>query len=144
MGGDWVVLMIRPEVMVSEPCYFYPSNAASRCFSPCEDRSRAEDFKKMFSKKVLNNQGEIVKRKYLGLPNCFPTNLQAEVLVFSKVKVSMLMAVNFFDQKSFSNFLMRTNVTELPSSVSFNIEHTLFMNRSDWRTWLPQRNLVNY
>ena len=144
MGGDWVVLMIRPEVMVAEPCYFYPGNAASSCFSPCEDRSRAEDFKKMFSTKVLNNQGEIVKRKYLGLPNCFPTNLQAEVLVFSKVKVSMLMAVNFFDQKSFSNFLMRTNVTELTDAVSFNIEHTLFKNRLDWRTWLPQRNIVNY
>ena len=144
MGGDWVVLMINPEVMVQESCFFYPNNAASRSFNPYEDRSSVKDFKKMFSKTVLNNQGEIVKRKYLGLPNCFPTNLQAEVLVFSRVKVSMLMAVNFFDQKSFSNFLMRSHGAQLPSSVSLKVEPIFFDNRVDWLTWLPSKKLVNY
>lgn len=79
----WVVLAIEPSVLWEKDCAFCVSNAASNeatCI-PISDRKGLVAFKKIFEE----IEGKPTRAE-LGLATGFPTNPQAEILVFDRIE----------------------------------------------------------
>ncbi|WP_288379991.1 DarT ssDNA thymidine ADP-ribosyltransferase family protein [uncultured Massilia sp.] len=78
---DWVVLALRPEVLWMLPCAFCATNAASAAVAavPLEQRKGLAALQSMYA-----DWGD-KSRATLGIPNSFPTNPQAEVLMLNGV-----------------------------------------------------------
>ena len=96
--SEWVVLLIKPDVLWEKECGFFPLNAASS-----EMRSKNLDqlkdpssFDAMFS----TNYGD---REYF-LGDCDPTNSQAEVMVFGTIEPDYIDTIAFQCRSSANNF----------------------------------------
>ncbi|MCE3606093.1 DUF4433 domain-containing protein [Massilia sp. P8910] len=78
---DWVVLVIRPEVLWTLPCAFCVTNAASATVRsvPLDERRDLAALERMYA------DWEGKNRDMLGIPANFPTNPQAEVLMLNGV-----------------------------------------------------------
>ena len=78
---EWVVLIIRPEVLWMLPCAFCVTNAASATVTavPLEQRRTLAALQAMYA------DWEDKSRATLGIPDNFPTNPQAEVLMLNGV-----------------------------------------------------------
>jgi hypothetical protein len=89
---DWIVISILPKVLWEKECAFCYSNAAcSEIVNiPLEDRKKPEAFLKMFS-----DFDEYPKRYEMPLKDSFPTNPQAEVLVFDVVECQYIQSILF-------------------------------------------------
>ncbi|MEI7841303.1 MAG: DarT ssDNA thymidine ADP-ribosyltransferase family protein [Methylococcaceae bacterium] len=86
---EWIVIGCRPEILWIKNCAFCVENAASDSvrFIPIEQRKGTAAFEKMFF------SDEIHSREELKLSNDYPTNPQAEVLVFDVVERSHIFFV---------------------------------------------------
>lgn len=137
MGGDWVVLFIKPEVLYSKPCYFYSNNAACTTYSGLENRSSDAHLQNMFSDLAVNNVGDRASRDDLALPGNYPTNPQSEVLVFSTLSTAMIMGVAFSSDITRSNYFMCTSGnSNVQPYISKSIANKFFFSsRQDWRYW---------
>ena len=78
----WVILALRPSVLIKKPCAFYPMNAATGCYKGIDPASlqTVEALDAMFG----NVNG--VERNTLNIPDNFTTDPQAEVLVFADIE----------------------------------------------------------
>ncbi|CAM9220559.1 MULTISPECIES: DarT ssDNA thymidine ADP-ribosyltransferase family protein [Enterobacteriaceae] len=92
---DWVVLLIRPEVLWTLPCAFCSTNAANGTVSsiPLAQRQTPAAFSAMFDDTVnppsrLNNR----------LHDFDTTDVQAEVLVFATISPQFIFAAAFNKQ----------------------------------------------
>lgn len=86
---EWVVLLIRPEVLWALPCAFCITNAASAAVRsvPLNERSDLAALEKMYE------DWEGKSRHMLGIPANFPTNPQAEVLMLNGVPRQYIFSV---------------------------------------------------
>lgn len=99
---NWVVLTIDPKVLWKKKCAFCWHNAADSRIRkiPIEERKKNLSFKKMFSD-VTN----VPSRLEQNLSTYYPTDVQAEVLVFDKIDVGLIKEVvfdNTFLEKNFN------------------------------------------
>ena len=80
-GIDWVILVIRPEVMWTLPCAFCATNAAATSVTaiPLVQRSTLTALQAMYAD--WNDK----TRTLLNIPDNYPTNPQAEVLMLEGV-----------------------------------------------------------
>jgi len=69
-------------------------------------------------------------RKELNIPDYYPTNPQAEILVCSKIPVQYIDKVYFEDKQTLDKY---KNV--VPSKVQTNINRDVFLYRRDWKFW---------
>lgn len=123
----WAVLSFQPRLLWEKECAFCYQNAASSEISSISinNRKQPSAFLEMFS-----DFDQFPDRSKLGVPLNYPTNPQAEVLVFGDIDISYLQAVNFFDYATYSKY-----VTIKPDSVIFNINTEVFYGRSDYKHW---------
>lgn len=98
-GSDWVVIELDARMLIELDCAFYPTNAANSCFAgnPAAERNNTTAFEQLFSDEVLG-----VKR-FSGLSCSYPTDPQAEVLVFSPVPKQYIKAVHFNSPSKINN-----------------------------------------
>lgn len=86
---DWVVLVIHPAALWTLPCVFCATNAASASVTalPLLQRSNLAALQAMYA-----DWGDKT-RAVLGIPNHYPTNPQAEVLMLKGVPKKYILGV---------------------------------------------------
>lgn len=125
----WVVLEIDASILWERSCAFCSTNAADRSMSqiPISERMTAASFEHMFSD--LPDK----PRSMLGIQPHFPTNPQAEVLIFGKIETSRIGAICFPDGTSMRQWLGQQRENRNYPSVT--IQPSYFDARSDYMHW---------
>lgn len=115
--SDWVVILLKPEILLNLPAAFTFTNAAdSRCRGQWQRHSSRQAFEAMFYDEAL--------RARLGLHPNQPTNPQAEIQVMSAIPSHWIAAIvchpNANKRKLQS---VAGNLPVLPSSEAFTSRH---------------------
>ena len=124
---DWVVIKLNAEIICDMPCAFCWENAASSSESikPINIRQTREALLSLF-----DNKPGYPTRQQCGIPDYYPTNPQAEILVFSDIPVKYFKGIYFQNDSAFIKYgHMITN--SIPCKVNSN----LFLGRCDWKIW---------
>ena len=124
---DWVVLELDAKILLDFDCAFCYSNAAKSEISntPLESRKTLEALKGLYVEQYGN-----ICRNQLNLPDSYPTDPQAEVLVFGRIPVSYIKKVHFndlFAEDEYKKFI--------PESICSGLDFTFFNPRHDWDFW---------
>lgn len=98
---EWVVLIVRPQVLWDKDNAFCSFNAADARVTKCSlsELSSPSAFEQMFEE----CEGD-ESRVNQGLMACEPTDVQAEVLVFESVEPNMIAELVFDDEKVWSKY----------------------------------------
>lgn len=125
--ADWAVLLISAEAMVDFNCAFCEMNAGSKPMysMPLEERMGSSALQNLF-KDVSDGR----RRADLGIPDCFPTNPQAEVLVFATIPTDYITHVVFVDaytKKKYEKYV--------PDDIEAVTEQEYFAPRMDYKKW---------
>ena len=123
----WVVFLLKAKVIYDLDCAFCSTNAGNReMFNmSIEERKGKNAFLKLFYE--LPNGPT---RKDLNLDDWFPTDPQAEVLVFDKIPLEYIHSV-FFENPSDLNKYKRI----IPRSINAKVNRDVFKPRDDWEYW---------
>jgi hypothetical protein len=128
-AATWVVLQIRADVLWELDCAFCWANAACSAISrlPLAVLKASSSLEKMFADECEMSR---ISRAACAVLDNYPTNPQAEVLAFSVVPLSYVIAACFKDQDGKSKF-QTTQGTQL----TINVKPMYFSARSDWEVW---------
>lgn len=140
-GVDWVVLSLRPEILWELDCAFYNNNAASSEMQsePLSVHKKAESLERLYQ-----DYGK--KKRPAGLPLSFPTNPQAEVLVFEKILPSYITRVYFNSKKVREDWLSKYSHTlgeTLMTTSEFIVYGSYFNKRCDYKHWPSDYRLMD-
>ena len=126
-GTKWVVLEIDASVLNDFSCAFCCTNAGNRkSYSiPLTERMGNEAFKEIF-----DEQPGCHTREELSISSNYPTDPQAEILVFGNIPVSYINAVFFNDYD-----VLREYSYLRPSTISFEKNDMFFYPRHDHIYW---------
>ncbi|OAG66643.1 DUF4433 domain-containing protein [Xanthomonas dyei] len=121
----WVVIAVMPSVLWMLPCAFCTTNAASNAVtaSTLAQRMGLAPFQNMYG----DCSGKT--RSSLGIPNYYPTDPQAEVLVLNDIPPTYLMGLATHTSEDKNRMLSRhagTYVVHAPA---------LFSGRQDFAHW---------
>jgi hypothetical protein len=124
---DWVVLGLKKSVLWKKPCAFCTENAASSNISATkvQERMGVNTLRQLY-----DEYPNKPSRKSLGIANAFPTNPQAEVLVFDKIEVDYIRGVAFespFTKKKYNHLI--------PSNVKAKVISRFYKYRCDYEYW---------
>lgn len=99
--GDWVILDIVPRVLWEKDCSFYPYNAASSSFRSIDrgDMQGKAAFENLFLEPAVGSS-----RKEQNLTSEYPTDVQAEVLVFEPIETKYISRILHPNKKSYEHF----------------------------------------
>jgi hypothetical protein len=128
-GTTWVVLVIRPEILWELDCAFCWVNAACSTMSrlPLPTLKTPPSLSKMFAEACELSKTE---RATCHIPDDYPTNPQAEVLVFSPVPLPYITGVCFETEDDLAKHPLPSS-----TSVKYEAQTALFRERSDWPLW---------
>ena len=126
--SQWVVLLLNARILWELECAFCQQNAASaseRAIS-LQDRKEPEALERMFFDFADTSRFD------LNLPRNFPTNPQAEVLVFEHIPVIYIRQVHFYDRRTRDDWL-----NDFSSSTTAGICYgpRYFIPRQDYEAW---------
>jgi len=132
IGGSWVVLILKPDILWEFDCAFCSENAAAKNVTSIgiDKRRNPNHLREMFGN--FKNHKNTVKRNEISIPNNFTTNPQAEVLVFSSISPKMITEVYFQDQNSHDEWLA---INGLQHNIEFMINGGFFSPRVDYPFW---------
>ena len=124
---DWAILGIRKEILWEKQCAFCSDNAASSKISSTSisERMGVTAFKRMYDEWPGKPS-----RKILGIEKSYPTNPQAEVLVFDAIEPSYNWGVAFIDEETKNKYKKY-----LPINIKAEVQSSLFKYRVDWEHW---------
>ena len=119
---NWVVFEISPELLNDKESAYFERNAASRKVQSeiIENRKTATAFEKMF-----DEIEELPSRQERNLPDNYPTDPQAEILVFDKIENQYIVAAHFANEQ-----VMKKYKNKL-SGIEARVTPELFSNRQD-------------
>jgi hypothetical protein len=125
----WAILLIRADVLWELDCAFCWANAACSAISrlPLAVLKASSSLEKLFAEHC---EVSGISRAACSLPDCYPTNPQAEVLAFSGVPLSYVTAARFKDQDGRSKFLPSQG-----ARLAVDVKPAYFSARSDWQVW---------
>jgi len=126
-GTDWVILNIDANAMIDFKSAFCKTNAANDTMSciPLSEQQGEEAFIKLFEE--IPNW---YTRKQLEIPDYYPTDPQAEILIFNVIPIEYIHSVIFKDRTTYLKYQ-----DQLPSNVRYEINKELFYGRQDYRFW---------
>jgi hypothetical protein len=126
LAQDWVVLAIKSEVLWLKDCAFCYENAASNNVTsiPIQQRKGLQAFQRLFE--PANNKPN---RETLKLPDNYPTNPQAEVLVFDVIEPQYIAGVIT------PNTAMETMLKIRYPRFEFRYNQGFYSARIDYEYW---------
>lgn len=129
----WAVLEIDSTLLVKLKCAFCWNNAANSETSriPIEDRLGKDSLLQLF----YDKEG-FPKRSELKIPVNYPTNPQAEVLVFENILPCYIKRVIVEDE--FTKNLVITKLSKIPGNIPVIIDPSKFIGRTDYKFWQNQ------
>lgn len=121
--AKWVVFKLSPDILWKKDCAFCVENAASNNVTSIEliERKGLDAFKKLFADETL--------RKKTGIVESYPTNPQAEVLVFEEIDTSFIIEVYTQSAKT------RNKLDLKYPKINFIHSDQPFRARSDYKYW---------
>lgn len=130
---EWVVISLRPEILWELDCAFCCENAASNNvrFIPLETRRQIKALIELFQ-----DFGR-VKRSDLNIPDWFPTNPQAEVLVFNPIHTRYIKKVYYKNYQARDDGLR--NIPFITPEL-LEVDEYYFFPRYDHRFWQNQNS----
>ena len=143
--ADWVVLSLNASLLWELDCAFCKENAASSSVTiiPLNERKQVGSFQGMFE------DTSQIRREDLGIPAHYPTNPQAEVLVFEQISSDYIKAVDFKNLEAARQWLTNNqqwltdneNINKRDIDNFFSHGNHYFSPRLDYQSW--NNNLVN-
>ncbi len=123
---EWAVIRISADILLNLDCAFCSINAGdSRMYSQgIRNLKSKSDFEMMFDELPGGPT-----RGTLGIPDNYPTNPQAEVLIFDAIPTSYFESV-YFDNREVLNYYKN----DLPT-MNGKINNKYFSYRCDWNFW---------
>lgn len=123
---DWVVLLINAKVLCYYDCAFCTTNAGSKEMydTPLQKRKGKKAFLKLFYELQDGHT-----RNELGIYDCYPTNPQAEVLIFNSIPIDYIESVNFQNDQILNKYKLFNN------NNKFKVNPELFCPRTDYEYW---------
>jgi hypothetical protein len=124
---DWAVLLLRANILYEFECAFCQANAGSEQIYtiPINKRKGKDAFLKLFEE--IPNRST---RKELEIGSCYPTNPQAEVLVFEKIPITYIEEVYFKNQKELNKYK-----DIVPNTIEAKVSNRAFSCREDYSNW---------
>ncbi|MDN7244654.1 DarT ssDNA thymidine ADP-ribosyltransferase family protein [Planococcus shenhongbingii] len=124
---DWVVLGIKKDILWEKDCAFCTENAASTAITQTSVQSRkgVQAFRRLYDE--FPNKPT---RQALNLHPVWPTNPQAEVLVFGNVEPQHIFSVCFEN-----SFVLERYRHFVPNHVSVEVQKWLYKPRHDYMHW---------
>ena len=131
--AKWAVLVLKPDVLWEEDCIFCHTNAASSISSKTSlaERRLPNAFERMFSNERAN-------RKELNIPDSYPTDPQAEVLVRDGISIKHLLELYVDDLPSLQ-FTPSKDRKRVKINANKDSVKEYFTYRSDWEYWKKQK-----
>lgn len=119
---NWLILELSPEIILNKDSAFFERNAASRKVKSeiIENRKMATAFEKMF-----DDIEKLPTREERKPPDNYPTDPQAEILVFNKIECSYIIAVHFANEEVMSQCKKQLK------GINAKVSPELFENRID-------------
>lgn len=123
--GEWCILSLHPSILYEKDCLFCIGNAASS-----SERQRSDSLKSNISglKKLFHDPD--FYRDSVELPDRYPTNPQAEVLVLDSIEPKYIKAI-YFDRRHKEALRFISNYP----NFKFNITYKAFLPRYDHKNW---------
>ncbi|HTU66767.1 MAG TPA: DarT ssDNA thymidine ADP-ribosyltransferase family protein [Steroidobacteraceae bacterium] len=124
--AKWAVLGVDPSVLWKKDCAFCVTNAAKNEVSgvPIQERKGAPALELMFAERGS------VSRKELSIPESYPTDPQAEVLVFETIEPNLITGLAFNDSDVRKKFKER-----LEGRYKVLDNSRYFDARRDFQSW---------
>lgn len=124
----WCVIELKSSILWDKKCRYCTNNAASSE----QKENREADFNS-FSKfiNLFKNIPGKQNRILLGLPKSYPTNPQAEVLVFDVIESEYIKKIHFNNKRLF----MKYNKNREYKQFEFVFDTTYLWGRKDHREW---------
>ena len=124
---DWAVIKLDANIICDMPCAFCWENAASSFESskPINIRQTREAFLSLF-----DNKPGYPTRQQCGIPDYYPTNPQAEILVFSEIPIEYFKQICF---KAVSTLMKYRDIAT--NDIPCRVNSDLFFPRQDWKKW---------
>lgn len=121
----WVVLAIDSQILLDVSCAFCETNAGSQDMYqiPLGKRMGKLALEQLFKDDSFGH-----KRGELDIPDCYPTNPQAEVLVFGKIPTEYIKYVFFNDRTLLQEY-------DFPPGIKGVVDTDYFYGRRDYKKW---------
>lgn len=135
---DWAILRLKPELLDTKRCVFSHANAARRELAniPTEQRMTLEALNKMFS-----DHDGMPARSSLNIPDCYPTNPQAEILVLDPIEPSYILDIVVDARERVRDMdAILALANEYNGQTQFLHGKPLFDARSDFAHWRAAQN----
>lgn len=89
----------------------------------------------MFVEDCVNRQGSRISRRDLEIPDNYPTNPQAEVLVFDPIPIQYIKKVHFWDAPALRGWRSSNSAIYSQDSQMFSTTRQYFKPRLDYAQW---------
>ncbi|MCX4299700.1 MAG: DarT ssDNA thymidine ADP-ribosyltransferase family protein [Lachnospiraceae bacterium] len=124
---DWAVLRLDANILCDFNCAFCWTNAgdATMYSEPIEKRMGKKAFLELFG-----NKPEYPQRESLNIKDWYPTNPQAEVLVFGIIPIKYIQNVYFEKNDELQEYQKF-----IPKEISASVMTKVFAPREDWKAW---------
>ena len=121
---EWTVIVLNASIICDFDCVFCATNAASMdMFTQTLDQRRGEEaFEGLFHTPNLRND--------LELPSRYPTDPQAEVLIFEGIPIEYIQEIHFQDEITLNKY-----AKFIPKKIKLIVSGRLFAYRNDWKYW---------
>jgi hypothetical protein len=124
--SKWVALAIRPSVLWEKSCLFCTTNAAS---SHIRNISEEQLIGPSALNKLFDDKIDDLPRESWRIPLCFPTDPQAEVLVYDQIENDLIYQIVFEDKEAYDEY------SNIFLDRRFTYDHKVFSPRSDHHLW---------
>lgn len=126
---EWVIALLDASILWELDCAFCQENAASNNirFIPLEERRSTEAFELMFSDGSYS-----ATRQELRIPDNYPTDPQAEVLVFDPIPLNYFKAIHFMSPDSLTRWKANHGYFW---DLSLEANNSFFSPRRDYDYW---------
>jgi hypothetical protein len=126
-NSEWVVLLLDAKIMYDLDCAFCVTNAGTEKIynTPIIERKGKKALLKLFDELPSGPS-----RKVLGIADYYPTNPQAEVLVFDCIPIKYIIKVLFENQSVLNKYK-----NSIPIEIEAKVNSGVFRGRGDWQYW---------
>lgn len=124
---DWAVLRLNAQILCDFPCAYCWTNAGNSTMynTPLEERMGTNAFLELFE-----DRPNYPKREELNIADWYPTNPQAEVLVFGTIPIRYIENVYFENRQTLVKYK-----EIIPNYINTAINSSVFKYRNDWEFW---------
>lgn len=130
---DWAVIELNARLLLNYRCAFCVTNAGSAEVSntKLEDRMGVDALKKLYE-----DYPDKPTRQEMNLPVMYPTNPQAEVLIFGDVPLNYIKAIYFSTDDILKKYEELFSIeTKIETKIAVYTNPYLFLCRKDWLHW---------